>query len=543
MGHIFLSYSRRDTKIMEAIKSRLKIEDFTVWTDELIDPGTPSWYASIETAIEASDHFILILSPESKGSKWVRHEIAYAQDHDVSIIPLLATGDVKQSVPLPVSNSQFIDIRQSHFEAGLDDLIATLQAGHSSSGHPAYENTLSKRTVLFINLAVLAGIALLAFIFLSLSAGSKPQNGKPSLTPVMQARLPTSGAVEAATATVSSVMSTLAETLALPISGAVDTVAETENPEISATAEIREITVTVPSEEGITLVPEFRVTHSQPNPTARPTDLPSSGGALPIVIPQPTTVPQATAVPPAATAVPSTNTPKPPPTVAPAPTLAPTKIPTVATVEPGQLQVLSSFDAPGQWPNGITWDGDRLWISENSSVIFKVTTAGDMEWVYQSPEATPLGLVWTGDRFWISTTSRARIYSFQIQGFNLVTGDFFETPSQTVGGNEDMAWDGANLWVSHEFNIYKLDSAGTVIGGFVVGWDTQGLAWDGSNFWVARNAFRSQLIKISPAGKILATYDTPVNQINGLEWSAGGFWVIANDPQSGDTKIFRLSLP
>lgn len=43
MHDIFLSYSRTDTKTMQKVKQTLLDTGFSIWTDEGIEPGTPSW--------------------------------------------------------------------------------------------------------------------------------------------------------------------------------------------------------------------------------------------------------------------------------------------------------------------------------------------------------------------------------------------------------------------------------------------------------------------------------------------------------------------
>ena len=61
----------------------------------------------------------------------------------------------------------------------------------------------------------------------------------------------------------------------------------------------------------------------------------------------------------------------------------------------------------------------------------------------------------------------------------------------TVGmGPFGMAFDGANIWVSNEFDnsVTKLRANdGTVLGTFAVGVDPRCVAFDGANVWVTNN--------------------------------------------------------
>jgi hypothetical protein len=107
---IFLSYSRKDTSQMLKIKKYLVDIGFNVWTDEKIEPGTPVWEMAIENAITNSLAFIVLLSPASKESFWVRREIQFTETFRVPIYPILIKGDIKTSVPISLITVQRIDV-------------------------------------------------------------------------------------------------------------------------------------------------------------------------------------------------------------------------------------------------------------------------------------------------------------------------------------------------------------------------------------------------------------------------------------------------
>jgi predicted nucleotide-binding protein len=108
---VFLSYSRRNARIMRRLRADLTAAGFTVWTDENLQPGTPLWMSSIETAIHSAMCAIVLLTPDSKKSEWVEKELATAKIHHKEIIPLLALGNEQTSVPLLLSSTQYLDIR------------------------------------------------------------------------------------------------------------------------------------------------------------------------------------------------------------------------------------------------------------------------------------------------------------------------------------------------------------------------------------------------------------------------------------------------
>jgi hypothetical protein len=125
MGHIFLSYSRKDTAIMQQVRDDLRARGLAVWTDENLKPGTPSWKRAIEAAIEDSDAMVVILSPDSKKSPWVGSEIDYAMAYNVHIIPALARGDERDSVPFALISNQRVDIG-TDYSSGVQKLIEAI---------------------------------------------------------------------------------------------------------------------------------------------------------------------------------------------------------------------------------------------------------------------------------------------------------------------------------------------------------------------------------------------------------------------------------
>jgi hypothetical protein len=54
MQYVFISYSHRDSDIMQVVRDRLRAAGFNVWTDENLQPGTPSWTRAIESALRNS---------------------------------------------------------------------------------------------------------------------------------------------------------------------------------------------------------------------------------------------------------------------------------------------------------------------------------------------------------------------------------------------------------------------------------------------------------------------------------------------------------
>jgi hypothetical protein len=123
--HVFISYSRTDTAVMQRVKQSLLDHPLPVWTDEGIAPGTPSWKRAISTAIEQSACLVCLLSPDAKSSEWVQRELDYAEAQGVPVFALMARGNTATSVPFALIGTQFVDI-QTDYEWGMRRLLPIL---------------------------------------------------------------------------------------------------------------------------------------------------------------------------------------------------------------------------------------------------------------------------------------------------------------------------------------------------------------------------------------------------------------------------------
>jgi formylglycine-generating enzyme required for sulfatase activity len=125
MATIFLSYSRKDSKVMQRAKSRLEQAGVSVWTDEGLRPGTPDWQMAIEREIEACKGMVVLLSQASCQSVWVRREINRANRLGRLIIPIFIEMTSQSSIPILLENTQYIDA-SSNFDVGVSSLLDEL---------------------------------------------------------------------------------------------------------------------------------------------------------------------------------------------------------------------------------------------------------------------------------------------------------------------------------------------------------------------------------------------------------------------------------
>jgi len=125
--YFFISYSRADTKQQRDIVAELRMRGVNIWVDiENLVPGSPGWEREIEKSIRGAAGIIVLLSPESNNSEWVRREVSFTEENDKRIFPVLIHGDENDSIPLRLSSHQRVDLRHN-YKMGLDQLADALK--------------------------------------------------------------------------------------------------------------------------------------------------------------------------------------------------------------------------------------------------------------------------------------------------------------------------------------------------------------------------------------------------------------------------------
>ncbi len=93
---MFISYARKDSeRFALELARRLEELGYKPWIDTRLEPGTPAWTQAVERAIRHSRIVIVLQSPEASSSRWVRREIAYAEQERKELIPVIAVRNGK----------------------------------------------------------------------------------------------------------------------------------------------------------------------------------------------------------------------------------------------------------------------------------------------------------------------------------------------------------------------------------------------------------------------------------------------------------------
>lgn len=120
MPQIFISYSRKDIEFVDRLANDLKASGFEVWYDlSGLKAGT-QWGTEIQNAINSSQYFLVVLSPNSVKSSWVEREFLHASDQNIKIVPLLYQ---QCALPMWSLNLHFIDMQGKNYSRKYHDLL------------------------------------------------------------------------------------------------------------------------------------------------------------------------------------------------------------------------------------------------------------------------------------------------------------------------------------------------------------------------------------------------------------------------------------
>jgi hypothetical protein len=121
---VFLSHSRLDQRFVTRLARNMHRHGVPVWYRRTNILGAQQWHDEIGAALERSDWFCLVLSPNSIKSMWVKRELLFALQQnrfEDRIVPLVYRACDYERLSWVLSSFQRIDFR-SGFEDGCRDL-------------------------------------------------------------------------------------------------------------------------------------------------------------------------------------------------------------------------------------------------------------------------------------------------------------------------------------------------------------------------------------------------------------------------------------
>jgi len=179
MQKIFVSYSRKDIDFARKLAGDLEKAGYDVWWDITDLQGGDDWVRTIPDAIETSQYVIVVLSPNSIESEWVKKEYTQALNLHKKIIPIML---MPTSVPFALNTINFVNFAVGEYADNFKKLLSPLGYTGKPPEVAPYSNATLTLPPAFIKYgipSIIGLILLLAFILIPKT--NPPQT--PTVTP------------------------------------------------------------------------------------------------------------------------------------------------------------------------------------------------------------------------------------------------------------------------------------------------------------------------------------------------------------------------
>src|SRR5262249_46291567 len=113
------SYSEHDRQFVEKeILTAFRRNDIETWYAPADIRTGAQWERKVLTGLRSSGWFLVVMTPESADSKWVKHEVDWAIEHRAGrIIPVLLRDCPRGAFHLALPGIQHVDFRRSPGDA------------------------------------------------------------------------------------------------------------------------------------------------------------------------------------------------------------------------------------------------------------------------------------------------------------------------------------------------------------------------------------------------------------------------------------------
>lgn len=252
---VFISYSRKDINFARRLAADLEEAGFAVWWDISDLKGGDDWVRFIPAAIQASQHFVVLLSPDSLQSEWVAKEYSYALRLRKRVVPAMIKPC---DVPFALNTINYVDFVHEDYDVAINKLLGALgglpRVVAPVTGFKKLAKklppALTRNPLLALGIVILL-LTLILFPFLQpVTPAPPPASDTPTTTPTE-----TASPSETATDT--------------PTPTSTSTATETFTPTISATPTISPTETQVPANFVLPTVcvsppPNYEISHSVP---------------------------------------------------------------------------------------------------------------------------------------------------------------------------------------------------------------------------------------------------------------------------------------
>jgi len=199
-------------------------------------------------------------------------------------------------------------------------------------------------------------------------------------------------------------------------------------------------------------------------------------------------------------------------------------------------EIIKSFNLPGQYSTGLTFDGVNIWVADRKTdLLYCINTGtGKVVRILQSPGYWPLALAWDGQSLWNSDLKGGKDVSEEYDGviyrIDPTDGHVLQTleaPSESPVG---LAFDGKYLWciddLSDEIIQFSPLDGTTILSFKSPTPNPTGLAYDGKYLWVCDRG-KDEIYMVHPEnGRVILILNSPGPYPTGLCFDGKHLWNI-----------------
>ena len=124
-SEVFISHSNQDRAFVTRLVALLRKNRIPYWYSPKHIIGAAQWHDEIGKALARCDWFVVVLTPRSVNSRWVKKELLFALNsalYDDRIVPILVRDCDFRHLSWTLDQIERIDFRAS-FDAGCHDLL------------------------------------------------------------------------------------------------------------------------------------------------------------------------------------------------------------------------------------------------------------------------------------------------------------------------------------------------------------------------------------------------------------------------------------
>ena len=211
-------------------------------------------------------------------------------------------------------------------------------------------------------------------------------------------------------------------------------------------------------------------------------------------------------------------------------------------------EIIQSYDIPGSYPTGLTFDGKYLWLADRKTdEIYAINPEnGQVVRSIPAPAYWPMGLTWDGKALWNIDVKggipQAENYNGIIYQLSPTDGTILKTVPAPTSKPIGLAWDGKYLWctsnASDEIIQFDPDDGTTIKSFKSPAEDPQGLTFDGKYLWVS-DRMKDEIYMVDPqSGCVIIICEAPGPYTRGLCYNGKFLWAV--DYQND--KLYKIKI-